>query len=181
MLYTCTFSPDGKFLATADKVGKIVVWDVKTGKEFKVLEAPGFYTWDGRQRIHSIGGIRGVAFSQDGKWLATGGIGHIGNVDHLDGPARIEVFEWQTANKSILFDKTKYKGIVNYLAFGPGGWLAVAGGAGNGFLVFIDIEKKKVIKEQDIPFHVHTFALNAKGDSLMTVGHNNLAAFEMTA
>src|SRR5262249_43235778 len=33
MLYACDFSPDGKFLATGDKVGHIVVWEVATGKE----------------------------------------------------------------------------------------------------------------------------------------------------
>jgi WD40 repeat protein len=179
MLYTCTFSPDNKFLATADKVGKIVVWDVKTGKEFKKLEAPGFYTWDGRQRTHSIGGIRALAFSADGKLLAAGGIGYIGNVDHLDGPARVEVFDWQGDKKPVLFDKTKFKAIVNRLTFGPGGWLLAAGGAGNGFLLFLDVAKAKVVKEQDVPFHVHSFALNDMADTVIAAGHNNLAAFEM--
>src|SRR5262249_46289326 len=79
MLFNCAFTPDGKYLATADKVGHIVVWDMATGKESKTLEAPGFYTWDGRQRIHSIGGPRGLAFSPDGKTLAVSGIGLIGN------------------------------------------------------------------------------------------------------
>lgn len=180
MLFTSAFSPDGKFLATADKVGHIVIWDVKTGKEYRTLEAPGFYTWDGRQRTHSIGGIRSVAFSPDGKYLAASGIGHIGNVDHLDGPARVEVFEWQTDKKSQLFDKTKQKGIVNRLVFGPNGaWLLGAGGAGNGFLLFIDVAKNKVIKEENVKFHVHGLALNEKADTVYAVGHNGLATFEM--
>jgi WD40 repeat protein len=32
MLFVCTFSPDGRFLATADKVGHIVVWETASGK-----------------------------------------------------------------------------------------------------------------------------------------------------
>src|SRR5260370_11402279 len=35
MLFACTFSNDGKYLATADKVGHIVVWEVATGKSVK--------------------------------------------------------------------------------------------------------------------------------------------------
>src|SRR5262245_52051770 len=51
MLYAATFAPNNRHLATADKVGKVVVWDVTTGREVKALEAPTMYTWDPRQRI----------------------------------------------------------------------------------------------------------------------------------
>ena len=53
MLYGATFSPDGKLLATADKVGHIVIWETDSGKKVTELEAPGMYTWDPKQRRHS--------------------------------------------------------------------------------------------------------------------------------
>jgi WD40 repeat protein len=65
MLYACTVSPDGKYLATGDRVGHIVVWELATGKELATLETPIMYTWDPKARIHSIGGIRSLAFSAD--------------------------------------------------------------------------------------------------------------------
>jgi WD40 repeat protein len=180
MLYAVTFSADGKHLATADKVGKIVVWDVKTGKELKVLEAPGFYTWDGRQRIHSIGGIRSLAFSPDGKYLAAGGTGKIGNIDHLEAPARIEVFTWQSDAKPILFDKAKNKGLVNRLAFAPNGqWLLGSGGAGNGFLWFVDVAGNKVLKEENVSFHVHGMVTTPNFDEVTLAGHNNIAVYSL--
>src|SRR4051812_34648963 len=67
MLYAACVSADGKLLATGDKVGHIVVWDLAAGSKLAALEAPGFYTWDPKERIHSIGGIRSLAFSPDGK------------------------------------------------------------------------------------------------------------------
>ena len=95
MLYALTFSHDGKLLATGDKVGHVVVWDVKTGKELGACEAPIMYTWDKVQRLHSIGGVRSLAFSPDGKQLAVGGTGKIGNIDHLEAKSRVEVFDWK--------------------------------------------------------------------------------------
>jgi WD40 repeat protein len=180
MLFACAFSSDGKFLATADKVGHIVVWEVASGKQVTTLEAPGMYTWDSRQRIHSIGGIRGVTFSPDGKLIAVGGIGHIGNIDHLDGPARVEVFDWQAGKRTHEFAKTKFKGIVNKLAFHPQGeWLAAGGGAGDGLLFFMDLKKSKVIKEEKLKMHVHALALNETGDTLYAAGHGSLLSYEM--
>jgi WD40 repeat protein len=180
MLYAAAFSPDGKYLATGDKGGHIVVWDVATGKEKTTLDSPGMYTWDGRQRIHSIGGIRGLAFSPDGKHLAVGGVGKIGNIDHLDGPARVEVFDWQAGKRSHLFEKTKFKGIVNRMAFHPkGDWLLGAGGAGNGLFLFFDLKKSKVLREESVKFHVHAVALGEDAATLHAVGHNGAAVYEM--
>ncbi len=180
MLFACAFSTDSKYLATGDKVGHIVVWEAATGKQVATVESPGMYTWDGRQRIHSIGGIRSLAFSPDGKYLAVGGIGRIGNVDHLDGPARIEVFDWQSGKATHLFDRTKFKGLVNRLAFHPqGDWLLAAGGAGDGFLVFLDLNQKKVIKDEKVRFHVHAVVTNENADTLYLAGHNGLAMYEL--
>jgi WD40 repeat protein len=180
MLYACAFTPDGKHLATGDKVGHVVVWDVASGKTVTTLEAPGMYTWDPRQRIHSIGGIRALAFSPDGKSLAVGGIGKIGNIDHLDGAARVEVFDWQSGKRTHEFAKTKFKGLVERLEFHPSGdWLLAAGGANDGFVFFVDLQKNKLLREEKLPMHVHATALSETAETLFAVGHGRVMVIEM--
>jgi WD40 repeat protein len=172
MLYAVAFSADGKYLATGDKVAHVVVWDVETGKELAACEAPVMYTWDPVQRLHSIGGVRSLAFSPDGKQLAVGGTGKIGNIDHLEAKARIEVFDWRAGKQTAEFPGDKHQGIVNRLAWAPdGSWLLAAGGAGEGFLVFLDGTTKKPLRQEKLPMHVHDFALTADADVVVSVGH----------
>ncbi|MBW3595768.1 MAG: PQQ-binding-like beta-propeller repeat protein [Planctomycetes bacterium] len=180
MLYACAFSPDSRQLATADRTGRVVVWDAESGKELTAVEAPEMYTWDPKQRRHSIGGPRSLAFSPDGKLLAVGGMGQVGNIDHLGGQARLEVFDWQSGERTHEFAVGSFKGLVERLAFHPGGdWLLGAGGDNGGFLIFFDLDKKKILHETKAPMHVHDFALSESCDTLFAVGHNRIVVWEM--
>lgn len=182
MLYAVAFSNDGKLLATADKVGHIVVWDVATAKKVKSLEAPTMYTWDPKQRRHSIGGIRSVAFSKDGKLLAVGGIGKIGNIDHLGGPSRIEIFDWKAGKRLHALEDNKFKGLVEQISFHPDGeWFVVAGGDHNGFISTYETKSGKLIKQEKAPMHVHQFTTNEAHDTVYAVGHGKVVTWEMKA
>lgn len=181
MLYAACVSADNRLLATGDKVGHVVIWDLAAGTKLAALEAPGFYTWDPKERIHSIGGIRSLAFSPDGQTLAIGGIGRIGNIDHLDGPARVELFAWEKNEKlhEFLGDG---KGLVTSLVFGPEGkWLVGAGGDNGGLVQLYDLEAKKVARSDKAPMHIHALALAENSETLFAAGHNKVVAFELKA
>ena len=182
MLYACAFSTDGQHVATGDKVGHIVVWETSTGKPVATLEAPGMYTWDPVQRRHSIGGIRALAFSPDSQMLAIGGVGKIANIDHLDGKARVEVFDWRKGTRTHEFPGDKFNGLVERLLFHPqGDWLLAAGGANDGFLLFFDLKSKKVLRQEKSPAHLFAAVLNESGDTIYAAGHHQVVVFEMKA
>ncbi len=181
MLYALTFSPDGKLLATGDKVGHVVVWDVQSGKQLGAVEAPVMYTWDKVQRLHSIGGVRSVAFSPDSKSLAVGGMGKVGNIDHLEGKARVEVYDWQSGNRIAEFPGDKFAGLVNRLAWAPdGSWLVGAGGAGEGFLLFFDVANKKTLRQEKLPMHVHDFEISDDAREILCAGHNRITIHRLS-
>ncbi|MCI0702697.1 MAG: hypothetical protein L0241_16580 [Planctomycetia bacterium] len=180
MLYALTFSQDSTLIATGDKVGHVVVWDANTGKELGSCEAPIMYTWDVRQRLHSIGGVRALAFSPDNKRLAVGGTGKIGNIDHLEAKSRIEVFDWKASKQVAEFPGERFQGIVNRLAWTAcGSWLLGAGGAGEGFLLFYDVDNKKTLRQEKVMMHVHDFALSSAADLITCVGHNRITVHRL--
>ena len=179
MLFTCSISPDGRRIATGDKVGHIKVWEIDSGNRLAELEAPVFYTWDPVQRRHSIGGIRALEFSPDGTRLAVGGIGKIGNIDHLDSKPRMEVFDWRKGERlgEVLGEG---RGMVERLAFHPGGdWLLGAGGYTDGFLLFGDPTGKKTHAQAKAPMYIHDFAMNEARDRLYAVGHHKIALIQL--
>jgi WD40 repeat protein len=178
MLYACAFSADGRFLATGDKVGHVNIWELESGQSLVTLEAPVFYTWDPVQRRHSIGGIRALAFSPDGATLAAGGIGKIGNIDHLEGKPRVELFDWRK-REPICELLGEGKGLVEHIEFHPhGDWLLAAGGYTDGFFLFCDPAARKVLAQVKVPMYVHDFDLNEGCQRAYTVGHHKIALLE---
>ena len=150
----------------------VLVRDAATGEIAGRVETPVMYTWDPKARRHSIGGIRSLAFSSDSKLIAVGGIGKIGNIDHLGGSSRIEVFDWQSGERKHEIEDSKYKGLVEVMAFGPQNkWLAAAGGDHGGFVSVYNMEDGKLLAQEKAPMHVHDFELAADGSQLHAVGH----------
>jgi hypothetical protein len=137
-LYCLAASADGQFLAAGDRVGEVRVWNVTTGELAQVFQVPVLYTYDPRQRKRSIGGIRSLAFSPDGTQIAAGGIGLIDNVDGLQGPLTVELWDWRQPARLATLAADGHQAMVQALAFHPSEpWLAGAGGgSGNGIVAF---------------------------------------------
>lgn len=176
MLYAAAFSPDSKLLATADRVGHVVIWEVASGKPVGTFESPEHYTWDPRARRHSIGGIRSLAFAPDGQRLAVGGMGHVGNIDHLEGKARVHLFDWAKGERVALFEHSSHKGLVESLAFTRDGqWLVGVGGDSGGWLLVMNPATGKFEHDEKVNFHVHALLLHDAEQQAVLVGYEHLA------
>ena len=97
----------------------------RPARSWPTVEAPVMYTWDPVQRLHSIGGIRSLAFSPDGK--------HAGRRRHRARSATSTTWRRRPASRCSTgrpskrlaeFASDKCKGLVNRLAVRPGRLLA---------------------------------------------------------
>jgi len=179
MLYCCAFTNDGTKLATGDRVGRVVIWNVANGERLSTLEVPSLYTWDGVQRIRSIGGIRALAFSPDGTQIAVGGVGQIGNVDGLGGPSRVEIHDWSRRTRVHEFTGQQ-QGLVNKLIW-HADWLCGIGGGNNGFIFFHNPQNRTMIHQMNLPMHTHDSVFNEDYTTLYHVGHGKIVVQEMRA
>ncbi len=138
------------------------------------------YTWDPRERRHSIGGVRILAFSPDGSRLAVGGIAKIGNVDHLDGKALLHVFDWAKGERRIAFEHSRHMGLINRLAYTRDGeGLLAAGGAGGGFFFWFGTKNNKPLGDEDAKMHVHGFVADEAFRKVYIAGHGGVAIWEV--
>lgn len=115
---TLAFSADGRWLASACASGNIVLWDVTSGQQVRVLDgyaviSPSFYNTAANQ-----GSVVRIAFSPDSKLLAAGGQAGRDDIVRL----------WDVGSGDLVHALNGHTGIVFAVAFSPDSrWLASGG------------------------------------------------------
>lgn len=184
-LYALAASPDGRFLASGDRIGAVCVWDVERRSRVAEFRAASFYTFDPQKRSRSIGGVRSLAFSADGMQLALSGIGQVTNVDGFVGPCRAEIWDWQAAKRTAEL-QDKHNAVLNHVAFLPESpWLVAAGGGdGGGVLAFWKAGPNAATPSATAHLakpkgHIQRFVV-APENRLLTVGFGGVQAWTLS-
>ncbi len=131
--WTWALSPDGRLLALEGPNRTIVLWDISSRKQH-VATAPAHQQRDEYLPDESV--VRSLAFSPDGKLLASGG-----RLDYL-------VKLWDVASGKHVATFSADKGSITSLAFSPDGKLLASYDPG-GTVVLYDVASRKRIAEID--------------------------------
>lgn len=136
-VYRVAFDPTGKFLISADLQGLVIQWELATRKEARRFDAGKLYKYDAGQGV-DYGGVRDLAFSADGAFLACSGLIEASNpLGAVSNPA-VVLLDWKSGQEKLLQrPKEDLKGVAWGVRFHPDGYvIAVSGGTSGGFLLF---------------------------------------------
>lgn len=150
------FSPDGRLLATAGFGTVIKLWEVATGRELRSLNDHTGVTIRGSNQSILAGPelINALAFSPDGKTLASGGI---------DKTIKL----WSVETGQVIHNITGFSGMINSVAFSPDGKLLASGSADN-FIKLFDVATRRNVRT--LPRQAFSVAFSRDGKLLASGG-----------
>jgi len=167
-VYGVDFHPDGEHLVSQDLMGAVFVWNLKTSKKQRTIDASVMTGYD-KKFAADMGGSRDMQFNPDGELWASAGITKVVNSFAGIQDPIIVVFDWKTGEaKSKLRAAEKFKGVAWAVRFHPQGFTIGAGAekSGKGEIWFYK-------EGQETAFH--TFPMKSAARALDLVGNDRLA------
>lgn len=163
-VYNVAFHPNGKHLLTGELLGVIKQWEVETWQHVRDLDAKPLHKYDEGFRA-DCGGIRTLAFSADGRYMAAGGIGEVTNAFAGIGKPTVLVYDWITGQRiHLLNPKGAFQGSVWALEFHPSGeFLIGAGGGGGGGMWFWNFEAGTALLDFPLPSPAYDMSFHPDG------------------
>ncbi|HEX8845237.1 MAG TPA: caspase family protein [Pyrinomonadaceae bacterium] len=151
------FSPDGKMLATGDSDHAITIWDVTSGAQLRTLEARSRTAEDDSCDEQ---GVTAIAFSPDGKTLATGD-------DYT-------VALWDVATGAELHAFKKHCDDIIRVAFSPDGKILASSGGGGTVNLWDVVTGAKLRTLKGRPAEFNSLAFSPNGRFLASGGEDVL-------
>jgi WD40 repeat protein len=176
-VYNLAFHPSGTALVSGDLKGVVKQWALEGGSSTAVREfdAKLLHKYDEGFRA-DIGGIRSIAFSADGQFLALGGITDVTNAFAGIGKPAVLLFDWQSGQrKQTLRPKEDFQGLACGLGFHKDGYLIGAGGGNGGALWFWKPDQAQSFFTFKLPNNARDLTLHPDGFRL------GVACFDNTA
>ncbi|HEX5177093.1 MAG TPA: WD40 repeat domain-containing protein [Chthoniobacteraceae bacterium] len=121
---SAAFSPDNAHLATANMMGEVCIWDLRTGNRAAQFTTADFTSWGIIKSPHYCGGIYALAFAPDGMSILCCGMGPMKDPMAGNGKMTWQRWAWNEAPpKTIaqISDGDGGAGLMETLAHHPDG------------------------------------------------------------
>ena len=165
-VYSVLFHPGGQFLLSGDLKGVVHQFETATAKLVRSFDAKALHSFNGGQGV-DFGGVRGLALSPDGKYLAAGGLFNASNPLGAVHDPVVLLFDWESQKLVQTHIAEGLKGSIWRLLYLPDGTLAgVSGGTSGGFLSFWKPDQPKELHRVPLPSLARDFDLHPDGIQL---------------
>lgn len=171
-VYSVLFHPTLACLLSGDLRGSVHQWDLADGKLARSFDAKPLYTENPGQAAE-YGGVRGMAISPDGKYLACGGAFNAPNPFGAVVDPLVLRFDWESQKLLQSHIAEGLKGPIWRVQFHPNGLLmGVCGGQSGGHLMFWNPDQPKEVQRFDLTALARDMDLDAAGMRLATAHYD---------
>lgn len=136
-IYNVCFHPtESGQLATGDLLCNVIHWNISTGKQERTWKAESLQKYD-KTFVATIGGFRGMTFTNEGSHLLCSGITNVSNAFAGVGNPSVVAFDWKTGKQTVEhLSKGKVRGVAWGVAAHQDGTRIAATGGNGGYLLF---------------------------------------------
>jgi WD40 repeat protein len=173
-VYRLMFGPSGRYLLSADILGRVMQWELATRKEVRRFDAAKLHSYNASGQEVDYGGVRDFALSADGKLLACSGLIEASNpLGAVSNPA-VVLLDWEAGSeKALMRPKADIKGVGWGVRFHPSGFLVMAsGGTGGGHLWFFKPGETNEFATFNLPNTARALDLHPDGLRLAVAHHD---------
>lgn len=172
-VYSVAFDPSGQYLVSGDLGGIVRQWEVSTGRELRTFDAKELWSFNGGQMV-DFGGVRALAFSPGGEWLAAGGLYKASNPLGAVHEPLVILFNWQTGlvDRKLVAEGITQGVIWRLRWLADGSLMAVDGGGNGGYLLFWKPDAEKDYHRFQLPNIARDMDLHPDGIQVATAHHD---------
>ncbi|HEV8543675.1 MAG TPA: hypothetical protein VGR78_14875 [Verrucomicrobiae bacterium] len=170
------FSPNSRYLAAANMMGEIRVWDLESGRQTAAWTTPDFTSWGIIKSHHYIGGIYGLTFAPNNSELLACGMSPMNDPMAGNGKQTWQRFAWQEnppRKTAQIKDGDHGNGLMETILFHPSNrYFLMAGRLAQGKwnTAFFDATSGALVHSADTKMRVTDSAFVQDGAKLLLAG-----------